>query len=393
MRSRVVTACALVVALAATPSPQPLTPGDAAFANGDFLGAADAYGAELLRSRQDAHALLRLGEIALYANDLKDAEEAFQAIPATAPEATIATRQLAEVARRRAELAKRTEIVGGESDTPFIAVDPLPTLHVRVNGVDAIFFIDTGAPDIVLDPAFASSLHLSVTDAGIGSFAGGRTAALQRTSVAEVDVGTARAYDVAAAVLPTRGMAMGAGVRIDGILGTGFFERFLATIDYPHARLVLRPRDAATSQRFESDAQRFGATIVPCWLVGDHFVFARARVNDAPDGLFLFDSGLAGGGLMPSASLVAAAHITLDTAHASTGVGGAGAVSFVPLVAQSIAVGNAIQHDVPGAYTPQGSPLSVFPFAVQGAISHLFLKHYAYTVDFTAMQLVLAPAT
>ena len=133
------------------------------------------------------------------------------------------------------------------------------------------------------------------------------------------------------------------------------------------------------------------AVSVPCWLVGDHFVFAMAQVNGAPPGLFLFDSGLAGGGIMPSKALIETAHITLDEAHASTGMGGGGPVRAVPFVASSVAVGSAVQHDVPGLYTPEGSPLAIFPFTVQGLISHEYLKHYAYTVDFDAMKITLSP--
>jgi hypothetical protein len=64
-------------------------------------------------------------------------------------------------------------------------------------------------------------------------------------------------------------------------------------------------------------------------------------------------------------------------------------VTAVPFVAKSIKVGTAEQPDVRGLYTPEGAP--PFPFAVWGAVSNDFLKHYAYTVDFDAMKIVLAP--
>lgn len=377
-------------AVPATTSPPP-DPADAYYIAGDFDGAVAAYAAEMQENPADAHARLRLAALRLYEDDL-DGASALLAEPATANASAPGVQTLLdEIARRRSESAKRTAIDGGQSSVPFIAVDPLPTLHVRADGVDAVFLIDTGAPDIVLDPDFARELGLAVTSAGIGIFAGGKRAAVSRTVVPRLDVGTAHAYAVSAAVLPTRAMRLLPNERIDGILGTGFFERFLATIDYPRARLILQPRNADVSQRFQSAARAAGATIVPCWLVGDHFVLARARIGVAPEGLFLFDSGLAGGGFMPSTALIAAAHLKPDTAHASTGVGGGGPVQVVPVVAPSIAVGGAVQNDVPGSYTPQGSPLGIFPFTVDGMISHLFLEHYAYTVDFTSMRIVLQP--
>jgi hypothetical protein len=66
-------------------------------------------------------------------------------------------------------------------------------------------------------------------------------------------------------------------------------------------------------------------------------------------------------------------------------------VKVVPFRATSVQVGDAVQRDVPGLYTPEGSLFGIFPFATQGIISHEFLKHYAYTVDFDAMKLVLQP--
>ena len=116
---------------------------------------------------------------------------------------------------------------------------------------------------------------------------------------------------------------------------------------------------------------------------------ARAQVNEAPPGLFLFDSGLAGGGVMPTSELVQAANIKIDESRATNGVGGAGTVRTIPFTASRVAVGSAVQRDVPGQYTPEGTPLARFPFTVWGLISNDFLKHYAYTVDFDAMKIVL----
>lgn len=390
VRVRTIFICLALLTSGATPAP-PADPADLAFASGDFASAAAAYREQLEATPGDSHAALRLGELALYENDLDDAERFLSTIPPASPDASAAARELAEVARRRSELAQPATVEHGETSVPLVAVDPLPAVRVSVDGTNAIFLIDTGAPGIVLDPDFARRLHLTVTSAGTGVFAGGRTAAIQRTVVPDFRIGGAETHNVSATLLPTHAAQFFPNVRIDGIVGTGLFERFLATIDYPHARLVLRARSAAISSAFERSAVGSGATVVRCWLVGDHFVFARARVDDAPEGLFLFDSGLAGGGIMPSASLVTAAHLALDTAHAGSGMGGAGSVQFVPFVAPLVAVGSAVQRNVPGSYTPQGTPFGIFPFAVQGAISHLFLKHYAYTVDFTAMRIVLQP--
>ncbi|HTU82517.1 MAG TPA: aspartyl protease family protein [Candidatus Acidoferrales bacterium] len=391
---RAAAALAATAALVSFASPAAAEDATAAalFASGNFDAAAVRYSADLATNAHDPKASLGLGTIRLYQNDLAAARPLLQAALAADPSNATAASRLRELQRRVAEASRTATVAGAQTIVPFVTADPLPVVRIRVNGKDATFMIDTGG-DFVLEPQFAATLGLTLEGAGTGVFAGGKTAALQRATVRRVEFGTAVAEDVAATVLPTHASDLFAGkIAIDGILGTTVFERFLVTIDYPHARLIVRPRSPAVSTAFERAATAAGATIVPCWLVGDHFVFATAQVNDAPPGLFFFDTGLAGGGLSPAPQLLTAAKITIDAARAGTGVGGGGAVTAIPFVASRIAVGNAVVRHVPGLYTPQGNPFGIFPFAVWGLISNDFLAHFAYTVDFDAMKIVLAPS-
>ncbi|MGB8264981.1 MAG: aspartyl protease family protein, partial [Candidatus Velthaea sp.] len=284
----------------------------------------------------------------------------------------------------RGSLANAT-LAGAEARVPFVAAEPLPLVTVSVNGHDALFVVDTGAPDIVLDPAFAQELGIATTAAGTGTFAGGKTGTVQHAVVDRFAAGVATVRAMPATVSPTRMVPFFPGRRVDGILGTGFFMRFTSTIDYPHAQLVFRPRGAQASPP--------SAIVVPFWLVGDHFLFARGRVNDAPEALMLIDTGLAGGGLAPTKATIDAAHIALDTQHADTGIGGGGNVAIVPFTAARVQLGAAVVHDVPGLYTPEGTPFAIFPFTTGGAVSHDFLKHFTLTFDFVRMHLVLTPAS
>ncbi len=355
------------------------------FAAGDFDRAGAAYAAELNENPDDTNAQFNLGEIKLYENDLTDAQPLLEGVIAKEPTNARAERLLRELQRRLSEASKRVTIDGGETSVPFIVADPLPVIYATINGKRGTFVVDTGGT-VDLDSSFAQSLGLKLETAGMGTFAGGKQAPISSSSIDSITLGGATAYDVPVTVLPMPSAKL-FPMPIDGVIGTTLFERFLVTIDYPHDRLIFRSRDA--SDKFLAAAQAANSTIEPCWLVGDHFVFAQATVNDAPPGLFLFDSGLAGGGLMPSSALVSAARLQLDAAKTGTGIGGAGEIAATPFYAQTIMVGNAIQHNVAGIYTPGGTPFGIFPFQVWGAISDLFLRHYAYTVDFTAMKLVL----
>lgn len=359
----------------------------ALFQRGDFSGAAAAYADTLRSNLADLDAQLGLASIRLYENDLSSAKPLLQSVLASDPKNARAARLLAELERREAEAVRRTTIDGAQSIVPFVTADPLPVVRANVNGVVANLLVDTGG-DVDLEPRLAAKAGVATVDAGMGNFAGGLRAPTQRGVLKMLTLGGATAYDVPVHVFPTHAAALFSGIRIDGVVGTTYFERFLATIDYPRNQLVLRRRSASGSAAFQSRAAARRDATVACYLVGDHFVIAQAQVNDAA-GLFLFDSGLAGGGLMPSSALIQAAGITIDQARATTGYGGGGAISAIPFVAARVSVGTTTQRNVPGIYTPQGSPFGLFPFVVWGAISHEFLKHYAFTVDFDAMKIVL----
>ncbi len=355
---------------------------------GDVRAAGALYEAILGARPADREAQLNLGAIRLYQNDLTAAEPLLRSAAAGEPPNGRAARLLAELLRRQAEAQRRTLVPGGEVDVTFLTSDPLPVVRVVANGKAANFVIDTGA-DVDLEPDFAAAIGVTTKNAENAVFAGGKRAPLQQGMLDSLDVGAATAVDVPIHVFPMHAGAFFPTLHIAGALGTTYFERFLATLDYPHRRLTLRPRSFANSATFQSDAQGLGATIVPCLLVGDHFVVASAQVNEAPTGLFLFDSGLAGGGLMPSAALISAAHLPIDRARAQTGLGVAGAVTAIPFTARRIAVGTAVQSNVRGIYTPEGDPFAIFPFTVWGIVSNDFLDHYEYTVDFDAMTIVL----
>jgi hypothetical protein len=384
-----VAALAAAIMLAGAGSPAPPNSDDAAalFSRGEFAAAAAAYDKAFRANPADRSAMLGLATIRVYENDLNAAEPLLDSLLYAEPQNMRASELLGEVQRRRAETARRTTLEVAQAIVPFLTADPLPVVRVVANGRPANFIVDTGA-DVVLEPSFAKQIGVKTAPSGNGVFAGGLRAPTEKGMVASLSLGAATAHDVPVHVLPTHATELFRKLPIDGIVGTTYFERYLVTIDYPNDRLVLRSRSPEVSAAFQAKARSDGAAIVPFYLVGDHFVIAPAQVNDA-SGLFVFDSGLAGGGLMPSRQLLAAAGISLHEAAAHTGYGGGGAVTAIPFIAQRVAVGSAVQHNVRGLYTPQGSPFGIFPFTLWGAISNDFLAHYAYTVDFDAMKLVM----
>jgi hypothetical protein len=363
-----------------------LAQGNAAFAAGDFATALADYRTSIAQDGKSFAAYFGAAQAALYANDLRSATEYLDdaQVLAEAKQAAPVKVLLAEV-QSRIRMAQAQPI----SRTVSIAmadVDPLPLFSVQVNGRQAYFMLDTGAPNLIVDPDFAKELGLKMTGGFNGTFAGGKHATVRDVLVPTFRIGSVTLHNVQCSALPTRPIPFFGDKRVDGIIGTIFLSQFLSTIDYPNARLVLRPRSA--SPAFEQSLPA-GATTVPFWYVPDHFLLARGSVNALNNQLFLVDSGLAGGGFGPSQKTVEDANIGLDEMRTGTGVGGGGAVTVIPFTLDRLCLGTACRANVRGLYTPQGSPLDIFPFKVAGIISHQFLEHFAWTIDFDAMRMVL----
>jgi hypothetical protein len=373
----------------AAPTADPLAAADAEFAAGRLDEAYAGYRSAAAANADSVAAMSDAGRSALFANDLAACRRyLLSALDLPGAKAGVIQSWLDEADHRAAAAADpdAAKLPAAGIAIPMVDAEPLPLFTATVNGKTGYFMLDTGAPNIVIDPDFAKELGLTLSSGGIGHFAGGRTATVAVTQIQSFSIGGTTLHDQAATVLPTRGIPFFGIKRVDGILGTIFLSHYLATIDYPEKRLVLRPRSASSA--WESGVPA-SATSVPFWYVPDHYLFARGSINGERDVMMLVDSGLAGGGFMPAPSTVTTARIALQDDKAGTGMGGGGSVTVVPFVADRLCLGAACQDSVRGLYTPGGSPFAIFPFAVAGGISHMFLEHYAVTFDFDAMRIVL----
>lgn len=371
-----------VVGSAQSSSPQP---GDELFAQGRFEEAATAYELALAKAPDSATTLARLARMRLYEGRDDEAISLAKRVLTAAVGDPIATTTLNVATARHRNFSPdvyQVEAHTGTYSVPFVITDPLPVVRLTIGGRSADFLIDTGAPDIVLERSFAEKLGLSLKDGAVGTFAGGQQAPVSRTVVPLLEIGGVRIRNVPAAVTASLGLQL-PGSTIEGVVGTGLLMHFLSTIDYCSGALVLAPRSA--SAEFQNRSATAGGNAVPFWLVGDHFVFARGKLNQT-GGLFMIDTGLAGGGLVATKAALEAAGVKLDENTAMTGQGGGGAVTFTPFRAAAT-LGNLTRSDVPGIYIPGRSALAAFPFESAGMISHAFFRNSRLTLDFDAMKM------
>jgi len=381
--------CSIALTGQAQPGPPPAAatplPGDDLFAQGRFDEAAPIYEQAAAADPNSGPAIARVARTRLYQGREDEAIELARRALSLAPGHPIATTTLSvATARQRSFSADfyQIEARAGGTSVPFVITDPLPVVRITIGGREAEFLIDTGAPDIMLRREFAEALGLPLTDGGMGTFAGGRQAQVQRTVVPELEIGGVRIRNVPAGVNAAEFQLP--GVKIDGVIGTGLLMHFLSTLDYCDGKLTLAPRSSAGE--FARRSAAASSNIVPFWFVGDHFMFARGKLNYA-EGLFLIDTGLAGGGVTAPKATLDAAGITVDESNPLTGQGGGGPVQFVPFRA-SVTLGNLTRNDVTGLYIPGGNALAAFPFTSSGIISHGLFRQSRLTFDFEAMELV-----
>jgi predicted aspartyl protease len=242
--------------------------------------------------------------------------------------------------------------------------------------------LDTGGPGLDVSAAFAAKAGIVETSTQSATFAGGRTAPVSNGATAgSLRVGSITVHGMAVGIAPVP-------PDVDGVLGTAFFERFLTTIDYARGRLILRAK--SQSATVESAAAAHGDSVVPMYLVPDHFIFARAHVNDAPEGLFYIDTGGGMVGVDLTKASLDAAHITPVAEHAFSIMGGGGEVRALPFTAKSVTLGHTTVADVPGIYVPTAELRNGTAFTAAGRLSHAFFRHTTLTFDFTAMKLIVA---
>lgn len=259
---------------------------------------------------------------------------------------------------------------------PFLLTDPLPVVAIRVNGDEIFALIDTGGGQLILDSEFASQRGVTSFGETRGTFGGGLHAPVGHGRVAGVGLGGIELRHVPVHLLPTRRFSpiTGGRYQLDAILGTNVLAQFRSTLDYPGGELRLQP----------PRAERVEGVRVPFELHGDHYMIAAGSLNGT-DGLrFFVDSGLAGGAFMCSERMLQKAGMAVPEARvqeASVGGGGGRFETGVFEIAE-LGLGPLRQHDLRGIYSP------VFPAeglaAVDGLISHGFLRHYRWTIDFEA---------
>lgn len=423
LKSPSLAAFALFALAATVPAAKPADAGpieraDSLWAAGWFARAGAIYSEYNDANLSDYHSTVQLGRLAVYTNQFFEAESKLMRAMELKPEENQPRLSLAESYRRQdrysdaAPLLRKSgreadaaqaesfgdsqpyEVTWGSDWTPikFEVTDPLPVVKARINrSEEAYFLIDTGAPGVMLDSAFAASVGARRFGSLEGTFAGGKRAPVALGTVDSMAIGNAHIQRIPVHIQdlgPISG-AIFPGRRLAGILGTGFLHHFLATLDYPKGQLVLRKSTMWWAKHAEPQWIADGQIMVPFVMAGDHYMVARGGLNGVDSLLYFVDTGLAGGGFSAPRSTLDRAGVKLLEDQAGEGMGGGGKVKIVPFVAEKLRLGGAEADSIRGLFSDVFPLENSLGFHIDGLISHGFLKKYAVSFDFQTMQMFL----
>lgn len=126
----------------------------------------------------------------------------------------------------------------GRVTLPFRLLNNHVIIDVKVDGQGPFpFLLDTGGHDIVT-PATATRIGLNQVGAALSAGGGEATTTNGYAHVREIDVGGARLTDQNVVTLDFSPYAV-EGIRLGGMIGVEFLERFVVTIDYGRRMLTI----------------------------------------------------------------------------------------------------------------------------------------------------------
>ena len=137
-----------------------------------------------------------------------------------------------------------------------------------------------------------------------------------------------------------------------------------------------------------------GATEIPFTIALTHVIVAKGSLDATPDLTYMVDSGLLdsdGASFIAPTTTLEMANIPIPEPQTVVGESGAGetVLEIGRFPVERLGLGSLTLERTTGLH-------GVFPtelgeaagFAIQGSISHHFLRHYSWTIDFDRMVMV-----
>ncbi|MFP6573289.1 MAG: retropepsin-like aspartic protease [Vicinamibacterales bacterium] len=272
----------------------------------------------------------------------------------------------------------------GTTIVPFAAAnflgDLMPAVEVELNGIPLVAHLDTGGSFVTMAPDRARELGIETREMGTGVANNERTS-LRRGLAETLILGDAHFTNVQVTTVESLTGQLGSLV----ILGTRILSNFLMTWDNERGRLILTERDDDTARAAHLMEHTRGVEGVHFYLHSGHYIWVNGSVMDR-EALMFLDTGLVTldpSGQQPAGGIPASLLDVWDLAYVD---------GFTGPVLVSV-----------GPVSREVSSFSVFPdrrnlprlenTGPDIPLSHGFLKHFVWTLDFDDYRLYVRPVT
>ncbi len=282
----------------------------------------------------------------------------------------------------------------GKKDTailPILQLDPLPVIKIRVNGKEVFAFLDTGGPGFSTNIEFAKKESYKIISSQKGNYSFRKNAPVENLQIDSLSIGEFIIRNIPGYALQDIRPQIGK-FTCEVCIGTGIFNQFLSTIDYPNQRLILTKRNI---QKAKNEHLRLlGETLekIPFFMVLDHYLIAKGSLNEWKNLTFFVDSGLAALG-QPAQNdpvMQAAFMMPYDAIKEFDMIEPSKEIVFPYYYKIGLlGLGSLIQHNLYGFLrSKEEQRFSFGGVMIDGLISHAFLKNYAWTIDFDNYEFV-----
>ena len=254
----------------------------------------------------------------------------------------------------------------------------MPAVEVELNGMPLVAHIDTGGSFITMAPARAEELGIETRQAGTG-VANNQSTALRRGLVNTLVLGDAKLTNVPVTTVESLTGQLESLV----ILGTRILSNFLMTWDNDRERLILTDRRNETARQRHRADYLGDVESTNFYLHADHYIWVNGMVGQHEVLMFL-DTGLVTldpDGEQPAGGIPAS---MLDVLNLDSSEGFTGSVS--------VNLGP-VRRDVSSfvVFSDRRNLPRLGNIGPDVLLSHGFLKHYVWTLDFDAYRLHLRP--
>jgi len=262
---------------------------------------------------------------------------------------------------------------------PFAAgplSDYFPGFEAELNGQKIIANVDTGGTFLHMSPDRAKEFGIELIPFGKGRAAGAAQTDLFHGIAKSFCLGDAEFKNV-----PVMAVAALKGQKFI-IFGTNILQQFLSTLDYPKKQLVLSPRENAEFRKGHLAKLPEDQVEIPFHMWGDHYMFVQGAMGEFKDLNFFIDTGLVLIRGDENGNPRQAAFTTHAGMYEEWGFDAEEVKRKWIKPPLSLSLGPLSQE---GHYlTTSGQPFGPFGgIKIHGLLSHAFLKHYTWTIDFT----------